>query len=130
MQKRCKCSCRSKYYNDDAWYCCSCDDTVCFPSTAKVNLGNGKTVEMSQLEKGDHIQTGLYLMTRILKSESTKLIFHFLLLHSQTREKMNLREAANVTVEKRVLMNGTVASAVTLCVFQVLPMSKYLGVKL
>ena len=69
-------------------------------------------------------------MTRILKSESTKLIFHFLLLHSQTREKMNLREAANVTVEKRVLMNGTVASAVTLCVSQVQPMSKYLGVKL
>ena len=60
MQKRCKCSCRSKYYNDDVWYCCSCDDTVCFPSAAKIHLENGKTVEMSELKTGDRIQTGIF----------------------------------------------------------------------
>ena len=67
MQKRCKCSCRSKYYNDDAWYCCSCDDTVCFQSAAKVNLENGKTVEMSQLGKGGSHSDGFVFYDENLK---------------------------------------------------------------
>ena len=30
----------------------------CFPSTAKVTLQNGKTMTMSELQTGDHVQTG------------------------------------------------------------------------
>ena len=32
---------------------------ACFPSTAKLSLGNGKTVAMSELQVGDRIQTGM-----------------------------------------------------------------------
>ena len=31
----------------------------CFPSTARVNLQNGKTVAMSELQIGDSVQTGM-----------------------------------------------------------------------
>ena len=31
----------------------------CFPSTAKVNLENGKSVRMSELQVGDKVQTGI-----------------------------------------------------------------------
>ena len=34
---------------------------VCFPSTAQVNLENGKPVTMSELKIGDRIQTGRHL---------------------------------------------------------------------
>ena len=30
----------------------------CFPSTAKVTIQNGKTMTMSELQTGDHVQTG------------------------------------------------------------------------
>ena len=31
---------------------------ACFPSSARVNLENGKSVTMSQLQKGDKVETG------------------------------------------------------------------------
>ena len=34
------------------------DKGGCFPSMAKVNLENGKTVTMSELQIGDHVQAG------------------------------------------------------------------------
>ena len=34
------------------------DSGGCFPSTAKVNLKNGKVVPMSDLKIGDEVQTG------------------------------------------------------------------------
>ena len=50
-------------------YCCSTITTrtttpppppgpSCFPSTARVNLQNGKSVAMSELQIGDHVQAG------------------------------------------------------------------------
>ena len=30
----------------------------CFPSVARVSLENGKSVSMSELQKGDRVQTG------------------------------------------------------------------------
>ena len=32
---------------------------ACFPSAAKVHLQNGKSVRMSELQKGHHVQTGI-----------------------------------------------------------------------
>ena len=47
-------------------FCCffenateECDTANCFPSTAKVNLENGKSVRMSELQVGDKVQTGM-----------------------------------------------------------------------
>ena len=57
VRKRCKCTCRSKYYND-GWYCCSCPDTTCFPSTSTVHLSNGVERPMYELKKGDFVRTG------------------------------------------------------------------------
>ena len=54
------CSCGSGCYcetaeNSGQHECCDCR---CFPSTAKVNLQNGKTLTMSELQIGDKVQTG------------------------------------------------------------------------
>ena len=38
-----------------------CDFCVCFPGTARVSLENGETVQMSDLRKGDKVQTGEYV---------------------------------------------------------------------
>ena len=37
----------------------------CFPSTAKVSLQNGKSVIMSELQKGDQVQTGMFILLLI-----------------------------------------------------------------
>ena len=36
--------------------CCKCH---CFPATARLTLDNGKSVMMSELQKGDRVQTGM-----------------------------------------------------------------------
>ena len=41
---------------------CGCTNTCslgCFPSTSTVNLENGKTVTMSDLQVGDEVQIGI-----------------------------------------------------------------------
>ena len=41
--------------------CCDCtkrNNSGCFPSSSKVNLENGKSVLMSDLQLGDQVQTG------------------------------------------------------------------------
>ena len=43
--------------NDECYECCNC---ACFPSMAKVQLQNGKTVTMSELQIGNQVQTGIY----------------------------------------------------------------------
>ena len=40
------------------WLCCGCHPP-CFPSNAQVNLQNGKTLTMSELKIGDHVQIGI-----------------------------------------------------------------------
>ena len=41
--------------------CCNCPvSTLCFPATATVNLANGTSTNMSQLRKGDKVQTGRF----------------------------------------------------------------------
>ena len=49
-------------------------DTGCFPSSAMLSLGNGKTMVMSELEVGDRVQTGMnkYRLT-LSKSNITSL---------------------------------------------------------
>ena len=42
---------------------CGLNDCDCFPSTATVNLENGKTVTMSELQLGDKVQTGIKSVT-------------------------------------------------------------------
>ena len=45
----------------DVFSCCDCvkrETPRCFPSTSKVNLENGKSVPMSDLQLGDQVQTG------------------------------------------------------------------------
>ena len=49
----------------DENYCCSREWSIiwvngdgCFPSTGRVNLKNGKSVTMSELNVGDQVQTG------------------------------------------------------------------------
>ena len=37
--------------------CCGCQE-VCFPSSARISLENGKKVTMSELQIGDRVQTG------------------------------------------------------------------------
>ena len=39
---------------------CEDDKPKCFPSSAIVNLENEKSVTMSELQKGDQVQTGIY----------------------------------------------------------------------
>ena len=46
----------------------------CFPASAKVNLENGKTVEMSQLHTGDQVQIGKQIIT-VHNSSCGKVIF-------------------------------------------------------
>ena len=41
----------------------------CFPLTAKVNLQNGKTVAMTALQVGDHVQTGKIFASLFLVSK-------------------------------------------------------------
>ena len=54
-------------------------ENICFPSTAQVNLENGKSVKMFELEIGDRIQTGRYLKYFIIffpisvKEDQTKV---------------------------------------------------------
>ena len=41
--------------------CCSCDSddsSDCFPSSARLSLGDGQSVLMSDLKIGDKVQTG------------------------------------------------------------------------
>ena len=62
----CDCDCGTTRDLQDQCVCASCsppppppdDDDDCFPSTATVNLDNGKTVMMSELEVGDRVQSG------------------------------------------------------------------------
>ena len=37
----------------------------CFPSLAKVKLGNGKSLKMSELKIGDQVQTSMHIMSLI-----------------------------------------------------------------
>ena len=39
--------------------CCCNGDGSCFPATSKVDLENGKSVAMSELQIGDKVQTGI-----------------------------------------------------------------------
>ena len=63
----CHCDCGTTVDVFDECVCARCrppppppedDDDDCFPSTAKVNLDNGKTVTMSELKVGDFVATG------------------------------------------------------------------------
>ena len=50
--------------------CCNCEaqqDDGCFPATSILNLANGKSVKMSELQIGDFVQTGTGIITFILK---------------------------------------------------------------
>ena len=60
--------CDAAYRCWDGWkiYCSYPDEDVevckkkrCFPSTAKLNLENGESVTMSELQVGDRVQTGM-----------------------------------------------------------------------
>ena len=46
------------------WHCskpyCECK-SGCFPSLAKINLQNGKSILMSELQMGDQVQTGMII---------------------------------------------------------------------
>ena len=42
----------------DLTSCCGCVPR-CFPSASKVNLKNGKSIPMSDLQLGDQVQTGI-----------------------------------------------------------------------
>ena len=44
---------------------CGLNDCSCFPSTATVNLENGKAVTMSELQVGDKVQTGMKSVTML-----------------------------------------------------------------
>ena len=54
-------------WGDGAVKCCFTEPTSpdcsvrrsCFPSTAKINLENGKSVRMAELQVGDRVQTGM-----------------------------------------------------------------------
>ena len=68
--------CDTAYRCWDGWkiYCCYPDEDVevckkkrCFPSTAKLNLKNGESVTMSELQVGDRVQTGKHVVTFLSK---------------------------------------------------------------
>ena len=43
------------------FHCCVGCVLQCFPSTARVSLENGESVSMSELQKGDRVQTGNHI---------------------------------------------------------------------
>ena len=48
----------------------------CFPSTASLNLHNGKSVTMSELQIGDKVQTGRVLMFWLCDKKVLHVIVH------------------------------------------------------
>ena len=79
---RCKphCNCGTSFEHNDKYICplCECEETCvnwftlrrescgsCFPSSATVNLENGKSRAMSDLQIGDKVQTGISFTTII-----------------------------------------------------------------
>ena len=50
----------------------SCDCGLCFPSTARVSLENGKLVTMGELQIGDQVQTGRVISNLYLKEYTEK----------------------------------------------------------
>ena len=61
----CGSSCKSRCY-PDIFSCCDCviNKRNCFSSASEVNLENGKSVTMSELQLGDQVQTGNEYFTR------------------------------------------------------------------
>ncbi len=57
-RRECKCYCSRKW--SDEWYCCECDDAVCFPGNALVTLTSGHIRTMSQIKTGDLVLTGMW----------------------------------------------------------------------
>ena len=65
---RCSSSCARDIYAlfEEDYYCCKCKPPppppprpACFPSDAKVDVENGKSIRMSELQIRDQLQTGM-----------------------------------------------------------------------
>ena len=63
------CNKQGKCTGPNPFKCYNCAEVDCFPGTAKVNLHNGKSVKMSELQIGDQVKTGI-----------AKVLFDFLCL--------------------------------------------------
>ena len=63
--KACGCGCGTEWNPDVAGHhrCKSC--SICFPGIARLNLENGKSITMSELQVGDRVQTGIGILCHI-----------------------------------------------------------------